>query len=53
MGNQTRNDLLLVGLIADVFLVAVMATATMSMKVFAQGQITLNGAGATFPFSPN
>ena len=50
MGNQTRNDLLLVGLIAAVFLVAVMATATMSMKVFAQGQITLNGAGATFPF---
>jgi phosphate transport system substrate-binding protein len=50
MGNQIRNRSLLVGLIAGVFLVAVMATTTMSMKVFAQGQITLNGAGATFPF---
>jgi phosphate transport system substrate-binding protein len=49
MVNQTRNHILLVGLIAGVFLAAVMPITT-SMKVSAQGQITLNGAGATFPF---
>jgi phosphate transport system substrate-binding protein len=49
MGNETRNHILLVGLIAGVFLAAVMPITT-SMKVSAQGQITLNGAGATFPF---
>jgi phosphate transport system substrate-binding protein len=49
MGNQTRNHILLVGLIAGIFLAAIMPITT-SMDVSAQGQITLNGAGATFPF---
>jgi phosphate ABC transporter phosphate-binding protein len=36
-------------LVAGIFLAAIMPT-TMTLKVYAQGQITINGAGATFPF---
>jgi phosphate transport system substrate-binding protein len=46
---QTRNHVFFIILSAGIFLVAVMPL-TMSMKVYAQGQVTLNGAGATFPF---
>jgi phosphate ABC transporter phosphate-binding protein len=46
---QTRNHVFFIILSAGIFLVAVMPL-TISMKVYAQGQVTLNGAGATFPF---
>src|SRR5215210_3303387 len=47
--NQIRKPILLIVLVAGIFLAAIMPT-TMSLKVYAQGQITINGAGATFPF---
>ena len=47
--NQIRKPILLIMLVAGIFLAAIMPT-TMSLKVYAQGQITINGAGATFPF---
>ena len=47
--NQIRKPMLLIVLVAGIFLAAIMPT-TMSLKVYAQGQITINGAGATFPF---
>ena len=47
--NQIRKPILLIVLVAGIFLTAIMPT-TMSLKVYAQGQITINGAGATFPF---
>ena len=49
MDNQIRKPILLIVLVAGIFLAAIMPT-TMSLKVYAQGQITINGAGATFPF---
>ena len=36
-------------LVAGIFLAAIMPTI-MPLKAYAQGQITINGAGATFPF---
>ena len=47
--NQIRKPILLIVLVAGIFLAAILPT-TMSLKVYAQGQITINGAGATFPF---
>jgi phosphate transport system substrate-binding protein len=47
--NQIRKPILLIVLVAGIFLAAIMPT-TMTLKVYAQGQITINGAGATFPF---
>ena len=47
--NQIRKPILLIVLVAGIFFAAIMPT-TMSLKVYAQGQITINGAGATFPF---
>ena len=47
--NQTRTHVLLVGVTLGIFLVAGTATNIL-MKVYAQGQVTINGAGATFPF---
>ncbi|MDQ4023526.1 MAG: phosphate ABC transporter substrate-binding protein PstS [Thermoproteota archaeon] len=47
--NQLRKPILLIMLVAGIFSAAIMPT-TMSLKVYAQGQITINGAGATFPF---
>ena len=47
MKNQTRTHVLLVGITLAIFLVAGIAVP---MKVYAQGQVTINGAGATFPF---
>ena len=49
MENQTRTHVLLVGVTLGIFLVAGTATNIL-MKVYAQGQVTINGAGATFPF---
>ena len=49
MKNQTRTHFLLVGVTLGIFLVAGTATNIL-MKVYAQGQVTINGAGATFPF---
>jgi phosphate transport system substrate-binding protein len=49
MDNQIRKPILLIVLVASIFLAAIMP-ATMSLKAYAQGQITINGAGATFPF---
>ena len=49
MDNQIRKPILLIVLVAGIFLAAIMPT-TMSLKAYAQGQITINGAGATFPF---
>ena len=49
MKNQTRTHVLLVGATLGIFLVAGTATNIL-MKVYAQGQVTVNGAGATFPF---
>ncbi|MDQ3961614.1 MAG: phosphate ABC transporter substrate-binding protein PstS [Thermoproteota archaeon] len=49
MDNQMRKPILLIVLVAGIFLAAIMPT-TMSLKAYAQGQITINGAGATFPF---
>ena len=49
MKNQTRTHVLLVGVTLGIFLVAGTATNIL-MKVYAQGQVTINGAGATFPF---
>jgi phosphate transport system substrate-binding protein len=47
--NQTRTHVLLVGVTLGIFLVAGTATNIL-MNVYAQGQVTINGAGATFPF---
>jgi phosphate ABC transporter phosphate-binding protein len=47
--HQIRKPILLIVLVAGIFLAAIMPT-TMTLKVYAQGQITINGAGATFPF---
>ena len=47
--NQTRTHILLVGVTLGIFLVAGTATNIL-MNVYAQGQVTINGAGATFPF---
>jgi phosphate transport system substrate-binding protein len=47
--NQIRKPILLIMLVAGIFLAAIMPT-TISLKAYAQGQITINGAGATFPF---
>src|SRR5215216_282734 len=49
MDNQIRKPILLIMLVAGIFLAAVMPTI-MPLKAYAQGQITINGAGATFPF---
>ena len=49
MENQTRTHVLLLGITLGIFLVAGTATNIL-MKVYAQGQVTINGAGATFPF---
>ncbi len=49
MDNQIRKPILLIVFLAGIFLAAIMP-ATMSLKAYAQGQITINGAGATFPF---
>ncbi|HKG31172.1 MAG TPA: phosphate ABC transporter substrate-binding protein PstS [Nitrososphaeraceae archaeon] len=49
MDNQIRKPILLIVLIAGIFLAAIMPTI-ISLKAYAQGQITINGAGATFPF---
>jgi phosphate transport system substrate-binding protein len=46
---QNRNHRLL-GLIAAAMLSTMIISATASSKCFAQTQVTLNGAGATFPF---
>jgi phosphate transport system substrate-binding protein len=47
--NQTRTHILLLGITLGIFLVSGFAT-NISMRVYAQGQVTINGAGATFPF---
>jgi phosphate transport system substrate-binding protein len=47
--NQTRTHVLLVGVTLGIFLLAGTATNIL-MNVYAQGQVTINGAGATFPF---
>jgi phosphate transport system substrate-binding protein len=49
MDNQIRKPILLIVLVAGIFLAAIMPTL-ISLKAYAQGQITINGAGATFPF---
>jgi phosphate transport system substrate-binding protein len=46
---QNRNQRLL-ALIAVAMLSTTIISASASQKSFAQGQVTLNGAGATFPF---
>src|SRR5215469_13554258 len=46
---QNRNQQLL-GLIAFAVLSTMIISVTASQKSFAQNQVTLNGAGATFPF---
>ena len=46
---QNRNRRLL-GLIAAAMLSTMIISVTASSKSFAQSQVTLNGAGATFPF---
>jgi phosphate transport system substrate-binding protein len=46
---QNRNQRLL-GLIAAAMLSTMIISVTASQKSFAQSQVTLNGAGATFPF---
>jgi len=46
---QMRTHILLLGVTLGIFLVAGTAT-NISMSVYAQGQVTINGAGATFPF---
>src|SRR5919199_1234236 len=48
--NQTINPILLTSLIGGMLLAAAIMPSAMQMKVYAQGQITINGAGATFPF---
>jgi phosphate transport system permease protein/phosphate transport system substrate-binding protein len=48
--NQTINPILLTSLIGAMLLAAAIMPSAMQMKVYAQGQITINGAGATFPF---
>jgi hypothetical protein len=45
---QNRNQRL-IGLIA-VAMLSTMISVTVSQKSYAQNQVTLNGAGATFPF---
>src|SRR5919108_5571882 len=49
MSKRITNRIFLIVLIAGLFL-AVITPITLSIKVYAQGQVTLNGAGATFPF---
>jgi phosphate transport system substrate-binding protein len=49
MDNQLRKPILLIMLVAGIFSAAIMPTI-MPLKAYAQGQITINGAGATFPF---
>jgi len=46
---QNRNQRFL-GLIAAAILSTMIISVTASSNSFAQGQVTLNGAGATFPF---
>src|SRR5438552_10752728 len=46
---QMRNQRLL-GLIAVALLSTMIISVSASQKSFAQSQVTLNGAGATFPF---
>src|SRR5207253_11378178 len=46
---QMRNQRLL-GLIAAALLSTTITSVSASQKSFAQSQVTLNGAGATFPF---
>ena len=46
---QSRNQRLL-GLIAVAMLSATIISVTASQKSYAQSQLTINGAGATFPF---
>ena len=46
---QSRNQRLL-GLIAVAMLSAMIISVSASQKSFAQSQVTINGAGATFPF---
>ena len=47
--DQTRTHILLLGITLGIFLVVGIAT-NISLRVYAQGQVTINGAGATFPF---
>jgi phosphate transport system permease protein/phosphate transport system substrate-binding protein len=49
MKKQMRTHILLLGVTLGIFLVAGIAT-NISMSAYAQGQVTINGAGATFPF---
>jgi ABC-type phosphate transport system substrate-binding protein len=44
-----RNQLL-IGLIAVAMLSAMIVSASASQKSYSQKQLTINGAGATFPF---
>ncbi len=46
---QNRNQRLL-GLIAVAMLSTMIISVSASQKSFAQSQVTINGAGATFPF---
>jgi phosphate transport system permease protein/phosphate transport system substrate-binding protein len=48
--NQTINPILLTSLIGGMLLAAAIMPSAIHVKVYAQGQITINGAGATFPF---
>jgi ABC-type phosphate transport system substrate-binding protein len=47
--NHTRTHILLLGITLGIFLVSGFAT-NISMRVYAQAQVTINGEGATFPF---
>src|SRR5215469_13806626 len=47
---QNRNQLL-IGLISVAMLSAMIVSASASQKSYSQRQLTINGAGATFPFS--
>src|ERR687892_2101119 len=49
MDNQVRKPILVIMLVVGIFSAAIMPTI-MPLKAYAQGQITINGAGATFPF---
>ena len=41
---------MIIGLAVSIILIAAVIPMTVSEKVYAQNKITLNGAGATFPF---
>src|ERR671910_1118511 len=49
MDNQVRKPILVIMPVASIFSAAIMPTIV-PLKTYAQGQITINGAGATFPF---